>query len=222
MKYRIEIQQVFGKSGVQWNDQAEWLECEEIKPRGLAAAKVALKAQVEKYKTGAPHRIVAISPAGFRAPVEVLAYESPLAGLIRDDKADALASRIVGHCFANGLDLDGLATELGQDLPLDQTRATRLVEYCVAHTLGLNGMLDEVRALFNIVEPQPQVSEVIECVALTVTYRDGSSGRYPVGADDVVEREGGTYTVFSRKGGPAFSYEVGHACVTGIEIHKKA
>lgn len=220
MKYRIEVQQVFGSNGKPFDTDAEWLEVD-AKPRGLAAAKEALKAQVEKYKNGAPHRIVAIS-GETREVVEVLAYESPLAGLIRDGKADALASRIVGHCFANGLELDGLATELGQDLPLDQARATRLVEYCVAHTLGLNGMVDEVRALFNIVEPQPQVSEVIECVAMTVTYRDGSSGRYPVGADDVVEREGDTYTVFSRKGGPAFSYEVGHACVTGIEIHKKA
>lgn len=110
MKYRIEVQQVFGSNGKPFDTDAEWLEVD-AKPRGLAAAKEALKAQVEKYKNGAPHRIVAISPAGFRAPVEVLTYESPLAKLIREDdearaaieKTDAVSQGREG--YAAGLSL---------------------------------------------------------------------------------------------------------------------
>lgn len=88
MKYRIEIQQVFGTAGVEFNDQAEWLEAGAgLRPRGLASAKKALVAQVDKYKNGAPHRIVAIDSDGSRTVVEVLAYESPLAKMIREDDA---------------------------------------------------------------------------------------------------------------------------------------
>lgn len=166
MKYRIEIQQVFGTEGVEFDTNAQWLEAG-LKPRGLAAAREALVVQVNEWKTGAPHRIVAIAADGTRTVVETLAYESPLAKLVREDneaRATDLAVRIVGYCHAKALTLGGLVTELGADEPLDAERASRLVSYCDANFLDLGGMVENVRLLFNL--PPAPALELLDVDAL--------------------------------------------------------
>ena len=67
MKYRIQIQQVFGGN---WSNMeeasqhAEWLQCDNIKPRNRIEALAALVAKANQWKNGAPHRLVAIQPDG--------------------------------------------------------------------------------------------------------------------------------------------------------------
>jgi len=95
MKYRIEVQQVFGTTGVAFDTDAQWLELD-VKPRGLAAAKVALKAAVDVWKTGAPHRLVAILD-GTSVVVEVLSYQSPYAKLVADAKPPATTVEFCGE-----------------------------------------------------------------------------------------------------------------------------
>lgn len=67
MKYRIQIQQVFGGNWANFEEacqKAEWLEKDSIKPRSKAAALEALETQMDLYKNGAPHRVVAYCPDG--------------------------------------------------------------------------------------------------------------------------------------------------------------
>lgn len=67
MKYRIQIQQIFGgnwKSMEEASKGAEWLQKDNIKPRSRAAGIEALEAQANIYKNGAPHRLVALHADG--------------------------------------------------------------------------------------------------------------------------------------------------------------
>jgi hypothetical protein len=83
---------------------------------------------------------------------------------------------------------------------------------------AISGVKMDSPRFFAPVEAAPQRPVVIQCAGLDVTYRDGSSGFYQAGEGFTVEREGDRYTIFSHKGGPAFSYEAGHACVTSVKV----
>jgi hypothetical protein len=67
MKYRIQIQQVFGGN---WSNieeaskHAEWLQKDDIKPRNRVQGLAALEEQANLYKNGAPHRLVALHSDG--------------------------------------------------------------------------------------------------------------------------------------------------------------
>lgn len=99
MKYRIQIQQVFGGNWTTMEEavqHAEWLEKDNIKPRSRTAALEALETQMALYKNGAPHRVVAYYADGtfevlytlsrgtpwFPQPVEA---EEPVAELLDID-----------------------------------------------------------------------------------------------------------------------------------------
>ena len=67
MKYRIQIQQVFGGNWASLEEataHAEWLECDNIKPRSRVQGLAALEEQANLYKNGAPHRLVALHNGG--------------------------------------------------------------------------------------------------------------------------------------------------------------
>lgn len=75
MKYRIQIQQVFGSNWATMEEataHAEWLQCDDLKPRTRAQAFEALEAQANKTKTGAPHRLVAIHTDGTVEVIETI------------------------------------------------------------------------------------------------------------------------------------------------------
>lgn len=76
MKYRIEVQQVFGMAGqgVAYDRGAEWAEMND-KPRGKAAAIEAMNARFANSGFKPPIRVVAINALGDR--VEVARIESP-------------------------------------------------------------------------------------------------------------------------------------------------
>lgn len=67
MKFRIQIQQIYGGNWAtmeEATEKAEWLQKDDIKPRSRKQAAAALEAQANLYKNGAPHRLVMISPSG--------------------------------------------------------------------------------------------------------------------------------------------------------------
>lgn len=75
MKYRIETQQVFGNLDAHYDHNAEWLEHEQIKPRGFAAAVAAMQAKFDNSGFKPPVRVVAVDAIGDRT--EVARCESP-------------------------------------------------------------------------------------------------------------------------------------------------
>lgn len=72
MKYRIEVQQVYGTEGMLFDKDAQWLQLDSIKPNGKSRALKALRDQVAEWKTGAPHRLIMIRPSGSWEVLEVL------------------------------------------------------------------------------------------------------------------------------------------------------
>ncbi|ARV77156.1 hypothetical protein SKUL_57 [Pseudomonas phage Skulduggery] len=81
MKYRVQIQQIFGVAEGQDPYTAEWLECDNIKPRSEADGIVRLQKQSDEWKTGAPHRLVKIAADGTVTVIKVVtsgtAYFTP-------------------------------------------------------------------------------------------------------------------------------------------------
>lgn len=77
MKFRIQIQQIFGVLDGQDPYSAEWLECSEIKPRSEADGVVCLEKQATLWKTGAPHRLVKIGTKGEVTVVKVITVGTP-------------------------------------------------------------------------------------------------------------------------------------------------
>jgi len=75
MKYRIQIQQIFGGNWSNFADataNAEWLQCDNIKPRTRAQGFAALEKKANEYSNGAPHRLVMIRPSGSWEVIETI------------------------------------------------------------------------------------------------------------------------------------------------------
>lgn len=81
MKYRIQIQQIFGVTDGQDPYTAEWLELESIKPRSEADGIVRLQKKADEWKNGAPHRLVKVDTDGAVTVLKVVtsgtAYFTP-------------------------------------------------------------------------------------------------------------------------------------------------
>lgn len=80
MKYRIQIQQIFGGNWTNMEEatqHAEWMEKDNIKPRSRVAALEALETQMALYENGAPHRVVAYYPDGTFEVIYTLSRGTP-------------------------------------------------------------------------------------------------------------------------------------------------
>jgi hypothetical protein len=101
MKYRIQIQQVFGVTDGADPYTAEWLDAD-LKPRSEADALVQLEQQVAKWKTGAPHRLVKIANDGTVTVLKVTSrgeafFSEAQQAAIAASKAPALQVQVVGE-----------------------------------------------------------------------------------------------------------------------------
>lgn len=76
MKYRVQIQQIFGVTDGSDPYAAEWLDAD-VKPRSLVAAHEAMAAQANKYKNGAPVRIVKLIEGCDPIVVDTLVVGTP-------------------------------------------------------------------------------------------------------------------------------------------------
>lgn len=76
MKYRIQIQQIFGAQIGENPYAMEWLTID-AKPRTEAAGIVALEAQASKIAHGAPHRLVSIAADGTETVLHTVTYGKP-------------------------------------------------------------------------------------------------------------------------------------------------
>lgn len=76
MKYRIQIQQIFGVLDGQDPYSAEWLDAD-YKPRSEADGLVLLEKQANKWKNGAPNRLIKIDNKGDVTVLKVLTCGTP-------------------------------------------------------------------------------------------------------------------------------------------------